>query len=113
MQSLIGAKSLSQSIPLKAHIKDLKREFHQLKKKLRKIEDELKKSKKGYTKVLVEINRLRQSSKQFFKKYTAKKYYLTEELEWATKLASDNTWTSTAKICSLEAKLREAKEKIS
>ena len=71
-----------------------------------------KKSKKNYAKAAIEINHLRQSSKQFFKEYTTKKYHLSEELERKRKIASEKAWTSTAKICSLEIELCKAKEKI-
>ena len=39
-------------------------------------------------------------------------YHLTEELEWAWKHAGDKAWNLIMKICSLEVKLHEAREKI-
>ena len=83
MQSPIEAEPLPQGIPLKAHIKSLRREIHQTKKKLKKTEDELQRFKKCYTDASIKINHLRQSSKQFFMDHTVKKYHLIEELEWA------------------------------
>ena len=57
----------------------------------------------------MEINHLHQACKKDFKIYTKKKNHLKEELEEIKKHADEKSWTLTAKICSLEAKLREVK----
>ena len=95
-----------------AHIKNLRREVYQLKKKLGKIKWELKKFKKSYTEANVEISHFRQVHKKDAMDYINKKCHLIEELERVKKLSSDKAWVLSAEIFFLEAKLRGANEKI-
>ena len=74
---------------MKTIINDLKKEVYQVKKKLKKIEDEFQKSKKSYAEAAIKINCLCQSFKQLFKEYIIKKYHLSEELEETKKCASE------------------------
>ena len=106
------SRTFAQGIPLNATNKKLRREVHQVSKKLKKTKKELRKSKKNYAKATIEINHLHQSSKQFFQEYMAKKNHLNEELEGTRKRASEKSWFLMANIFSLEAKLREVKEQI-
>ncbi|EHA8586663.1 hypothetical protein COCNU_scaffold000703G000060 [Cocos nucifera] len=111
-QTWTKAMPLPQAVPLRIHMKAMEKEVCQVNKELKKTKDELQKSRNNYATTSVEINRLRQASKQAFKEYTSKKYHLSEELEQASKCASEKSWTLTTKICSLEVELREAREKI-
>ena len=81
MQSPIEVDPLPQRIFLKAHIKHLKKEIHQTKKKLKKVEDEFQKFKKKYSKAIIEITRLHQAHKRDFMDYINKKHHLKEELK--------------------------------
>ena len=111
-QSWATTMPLPQAILLKAHTKILRKEVCQVNKKLKKTKYELQKSRNNYAIASAEIKHLHQASKKVFKKYTLKKYHLSEELEWVSKHASEKSWILTTKICSLEVELREAREKI-
>ncbi|KAG1338563.1 putative trichoplein keratin filament-binding protein-like [Cocos nucifera] len=91
IESPIEVDPLPQDVSLRAYVRNPKKEVQQLKKKLGKIEDKLKKSKKNYADGAIEINCLRQSSKQFFREYTTKKNHLNEELEEIKKSASEKS----------------------
>ncbi|EHA8588403.1 hypothetical protein COCNU_scaffold005031G000040 [Cocos nucifera] len=107
LKSPVEADPLPQGVPLKVHVKNLRKEVHQLKRKLGKMEGELQKFKKSYADANVEINRLHQVHKKDAIDYIDKKRQLTEELERAKKLSNDKAWVLSIKIFFLEAKSME------
>ena len=56
MQSPIDVEPLPQGIPLKVFNRKLKKEVHQLSKKLKKTKDELQKSKDNFIIASIEIS---------------------------------------------------------
>ena len=69
------------------------------------MESELKKSRKSYSELMIEVTHLRQVHKDFMD-YINDKCRLIEELEQAKKLSSEKAWTLTIKASSLKAEGR-------
>ena len=108
MKFPIEAEPLPQGVPLKSHIRSLKKEIYQAKKKFEKIEDELQKLKRYYFATTIEVTHLCQVHKKDAMDYINKKHHLTEEPESVKKLGSDKAWTLMAEASSLEVELKVA-----
>ena len=91
MQSPIDVESLPQEIPLKLIIKSLKRKIHHLRKKLKKIEDELQRSKKNASKVMIEVTRLHKLYMKDSISFSIKKDNFEKKLAEFKKSASDKS----------------------
>ena len=67
-------------------IRNLNKEVHHFKKKLKKIKDELQKSRKDYSELTIEITHLHKVHKKELMDFIDRKRHLTEELERHRKL---------------------------
>ena len=112
MQSSIDAEPLPQGISLKSIVKNLKKEVHHLRKKLKKAEDELQKSRKNASEATIEVSCLRKLHMKDSTTFAIKKGNFKRELAELNKSASDKSWALTAKANFLKVELQAAKEKI-
>ena len=80
MQSPIDADLLPQEVSLKSMIRNLKREVHHLKKKLKKIEDELQKSRKNALEATIEVTHLRKLQRKDSVSFSIRKDNFEREL---------------------------------
>ncbi|EHA8592230.1 hypothetical protein COCNU_contig69376565G000010 [Cocos nucifera] len=125
-KSPINADPLPQGIPLKAHLKYLRKEVHQLKKKLKKIEDELQKFREHALEAITEVThlrklhmrdyatevtRLRKLHMRDYASVAIRKSVFEKELAELKKNTSDKSWALTAKVCSLELSLKQPRRR--
>ncbi|EHA8588940.1 hypothetical protein COCNU_scaffold007375G000010 [Cocos nucifera] len=107
-----SAAASSKGVPLKSMIRNLRKEVYHLKKKLKKTEDELQRSKKNALKVMIEVTCFRNLHMKDFINYNTKKGNFEKELARFRKDASDKSWVLAAKINSLETEPNAEKEKV-
>ena len=110
--SLTEADPLPQGIPQKLLIRNLIKEVHHLKKKLKKMEDELQQSRKNCSELTVETTHLCKVHKKELMSFINRKSHLYEELEQVRRLGGEKVWALTAKASSLEVELRATRERI-
>ena len=90
-QCPVEALPLSQGIPLKSMIWDLRRKVHHLTKKSKKMDDELHRLRKSHSEATAKVTRLRDLHKKGFMDYTRKKADFVKKLEELQKCASDRS----------------------
>ncbi|EHA8591098.1 hypothetical protein COCNU_scaffold033387G000010 [Cocos nucifera] len=110
-ESQIEANPLPKGVPLKTSLRRLRKEVYHLKRKIEKMEGELKKSKKNYVEASIEIDLLCQAHKKAFMDYIRKKRNLEVELKEVKERTSEKAWSLTAKASSLDVELNAVKEK--
>ncbi|KAG1370065.1 hypothetical protein COCNU_15G004310 [Cocos nucifera] len=111
-ESSINADPLPQGVLLKSLIKSLKKEVHHLKKKLKKVEDNLQALWKNASEETKEVTHLRNLDMKDPASFSIQKESFKRELAELLKNASDKSWALMAKIDSLETQLKAMKEKI-
>ncbi|XP_073117674.1 uncharacterized protein [Elaeis guineensis] len=108
----VEALPLTQGIPMKLMIRDLRRKVRHLTKKSKKLDDELHRLRKSHSEVTAEATCFRDVHKKGLMDYIRRKADFMTELEELRKRASDQSWTQASKISSLEVELAAAREKI-
>ncbi|EHA8587121.1 hypothetical protein COCNU_scaffold001459G000030 [Cocos nucifera] len=109
---LVDADPLPRGIPIRSLIRRLKKEIRCLKRKLRKIEDDLQESRKNTSEATVEVTHLRNLHKKNSISFSIWKDSFKKEMAELRRSTSDKTWKLMAKISSLEIDLTVAKKKI-
>ncbi|EHA8587141.1 hypothetical protein COCNU_scaffold001466G000050 [Cocos nucifera] len=112
LPSPIDADPLLQGVLLKPLMKSLKKEVYHLKKKLKKMEDDLQASWKNALKATKEVTHLQNLHMKDFASFSIRKNSFERKIAELKKNASDKSWTLMAKISSLEVDLKIVKEKI-
>ncbi|KAG1365050.1 hypothetical protein COCNU_12G000500 [Cocos nucifera] len=108
---LTSIRCLSEFL-YKSMVRNLKKEVHHLKKKMKKIEDKLQRSRKSASKAMIEVTRLQKLHMRDFVDFRIRKDSYDRELAELKKSVRDKSWALIAKIGSLEVQLKAAKEKI-
>ncbi|KAG1334184.1 hypothetical protein COCNU_03G003030 [Cocos nucifera] len=103
------AELLSKGIPLRSIDKGLKREIHHLKKKLKKMEDELQRSRKNASKAIIEVTCLCKLHMKDSVSFNIKKGNFERELAKLKKSINDKSWALTMKVSFLEVELKMMK----
>ncbi|EHA8590871.1 hypothetical protein COCNU_scaffold026313G000010 [Cocos nucifera] len=106
-KSLVNADLLPQGIPLRAHLKYLRKEVHQLKKKLKKTEDELQKFREHASKATIEVIHLYKLHMRDSASVAIRKGVFKKEFVELKKNTSNKSWGLTVKISSLEVGVKE------
>ncbi|EHA8588103.1 hypothetical protein COCNU_scaffold004112G000080 [Cocos nucifera] len=105
-ESSINTDLLPQGVPMKPLIKSLRGKIHLLKKKLKKMEDDLRTSRKNASKATREITCLHGLHMKDAVSFSIRKGSFEKEIIKLKRNASDKSWALTAK------NLKKAKKKI-
>ncbi|EHA8588032.1 hypothetical protein COCNU_scaffold003949G000010 [Cocos nucifera] len=111
-ESPINIDPLPQGVLLKPLIKDLKKEIHLLKRKLKKTEDNLQASQMNASEATKEVTCLQNLHMKDSASFSIRKESFERKLAELRKNASDKSLVLMARIGSLETQLKAVKEKI-
>ncbi|EHA8586611.1 hypothetical protein COCNU_scaffold000575G000020 [Cocos nucifera] len=90
-KSPIDVEQLPQGIPLRSIVRNLKKEVHHLRKKLKRTKDELQKSRKNALEVIIEVTRVRKLQIKDSTTFTIKKGSFERKLVELKKSNSDKS----------------------
>ncbi|EHA8587634.1 hypothetical protein COCNU_scaffold002864G000020 [Cocos nucifera] len=107
----VDANPLLRGVLIKPLIRSLKMEIHRLKKKLRKIKDDLQESRKNALKATIEVTRLRSLHRKDSNNFSTWKDSFEKKMDELRRSASNKSWELTVKISSLEIDLTAIKKK--
>ncbi|KAG1370964.1 hypothetical protein COCNU_16G000580 [Cocos nucifera] len=107
-----NVEPVPQRVSFKPLIKGLKKEVHQLRKRLKNAEDDLQAFWKNASKATKEVTCLQSLHMKDSVSFCIPKRNFEKELAELRKSTSDKSWVLTAKIGSLEIDLKKVKEKI-
>ena len=93
-------------------IKNLRKEVHLLRKKLKKTEDNLQALRKNASEATKKVTHLRNLHMKDSTSFSIRKGSFERELAELWKNACNNSWALTAKIGSLETQLKAVNEKV-
>ncbi|EHA8586371.1 hypothetical protein COCNU_scaffold000249G000020 [Cocos nucifera] len=110
--SPLDADLLPQGVLLKSLIRNLKKKVHHLRKKLKKMEDDLQALRENASEVTKEVTYLQNVHMKDSASFAIQKRIFKKEISELKKSASDKSWALTMKIGTLKARLKMTKEKI-